>query len=78
MRNISGLSSNGIRSSFLGSNRGGVDLASYSLGTYAPTLVLDFTRQIYAADPSGWAEPYAVGGERPTMLLDFIREEYGA
>ena len=63
----------------LTARRGGGDgLASYSLGTEVPTLVLDFSRQIYAADPSGWAEPYAVGGERPTMLLDFITGEYGA
>lgn len=57
---------------------GGDGLASYSLGTEAPTLVLDFAGQIYAADPSRWAEAYAVGGERPTMLLDFISGEYGA
>ena len=56
----------------------GDGLASYALNGEAPSLVLDFTGQIYAADPSGWAEPYAVGGERPTMLLDFITGEYGA
>ena len=57
---------------------GGAGLTSYSLGTDAPTLVLDFAGWTYAVDPSGWAEPYAVGGVRPTMLLDFITGEYGA
>ena len=76
MRNISGLSENGISSPFLGSRRDG--LASYALDGEPPALVLDFTKQVFASDPSGWAEAYAVGGERPTMLLDFTTGEYGA
>lgn len=78
MRVLAGHARSATGRILVGHARRGGGLASYSLGTEAPTLVLDFAGQIYAADPSGWAQPYAVGGERPTMLLDFIREEYGA
>lgn len=62
----------------IGHARYGDGLASYAVDGEPPALVLDFTKQVFASDPSGWAEAYAVGGERPTMLLDFITGEYGA
>ena len=56
--------------------RGGDGLASYSLGTEAPTLVLDFAGQTYAVDPSRWAERFAVGSYAPSLILDFTEQLY--